>query len=306
MPEPAPAWVSLSASVIRTLPFGRYQLANALARFAQRPFLARMPPDLGGAAFICDLQDTISREVCFTGRYEPQETQLAFRLLKPGMTVVDAGANWGYFSLVCANLVGAGGRVLALEPHPRLVSMLAENVAANRLSQVDVLELAAAADAGTRRFVGFDERSGNWGLSRAARPSERADFECTAVALDALIDERRMERVDLVKLDIEGAEAQAIRGMRSGLQRRRYRYVIVECHPAELTAAGTSIEACLNPLRRAGYRGWRIDHSPTMHRRAASSEVRPSELLAPIDWPALASDPWPHLLWAAPEEPDLR
>jgi hypothetical protein len=128
MTDRAPLWVSLSASAIRTLPFGRYHLANVLARFSPGPFRAHLPSDLGGAAFVCDLQDTISREVCFTGRYEPQETQLALRLLKPGMSVVDVGANWGYFSLVSAHCVGPTGRVLSLEPHPRLSSMLAENV----------------------------------------------------------------------------------------------------------------------------------------------------------------------------------
>ena len=200
MIAPAPLWVSLSASAIRTLPFGRYQLANALARFADRPFLAKLPADLGGATFICDLQDTISREVCFTGRYEPQETQLAMRLLRPGMTAVDVGANWGYFTLLCAHLVGASGRVIALEPHPRLSSMLAENAATNALPPVDVLTLAAGADSGARvrRLCGGREL----GACRAPRNvSETADFECESISVDALLDARRRDQVDLIKIE---------------------------------------------------------------------------------------------------------
>jgi FkbM family methyltransferase len=302
MIAPAPLWVSLSASAIRTLPFGRYQLANALARFADRPFLASLPADLGGATFICDLQDTISREVCFTGRYEPQETQLAMRLLQPGMTAVDVGANWGYFTLLCAHLVGASGRVIALEPHPRLSAMLEDNVSINLLMQVEVLTLAAGADSGARAFVDFDAAAGNWGLSRAAQHAETADFECESIGIDALLDARRRDRVDLIKIDIEGGEADAIRGMTSGLARHRYRYVLLECHPAELAGLGATVAQCLEPFRRAGYQGWHIDHSTAMHRRAASSAVPARELLAPIDDRVLASDPWPHLLWAAPGE----
>jgi FkbM family methyltransferase len=283
------------------MPFGRYQLANILARFAGRPFLARMPQDLGGAAFICDLRDTISREVCFTGRYEPQETLLAMRLLRPGMVAVDIGANWGYFSLACAHLVGAGGRVIALEPHPRLHSMLSDNITENRLDQVEVLRLAAGAIEGSRRFVGFDEQGGNWGLSRAAQHREAADFECDTASLDALLDSKHAGRVDLVKIDIEGAEADAIRGMADGLCRHRYRYVLLECHPAELAGMGATVEQCLEPFRQAGYHGWHIDHTVAMHRRAAAGPVRVAELLAPIDAAKLAADPWPHLLWAAPE-----
>ncbi len=65
---------------------------------------------------------------------------------------------------------------------------------------------------------------------------------------------------------------------------------------------GASVEQCLAPFRRAGYRGWHIDHSAAMHRRAARGSVPTAELLAPIDERVLASDPWPHLLWAAPGE----
>jgi FkbM family methyltransferase len=301
-----PWWVSLSSSAIRTLPFGRYQLANAVARWSTRPFLARMPRDLGGSAFICDLNDTIAREVCFTGRYEPQETQLAMRLLKPGMIVVDVGANWGYFTLACAHLVGNAGRVIALEPHPRLSTMLANNVETNHLSQVEVLRLAAGASAGARSFVGFDEHGGNWGLSRAAQPTEAGDFECPSATIDRVLDERGVARVDLVKMDIEGAEAEAIPGMADGLFRHRYRVVLLECHPAQIAALGSSLERSLDPFRRAGYRGWHIVHSQAMHRRAAAGPVPTSDLLVAIDPSALVAslraDPWPHLLWTAPGE----
>ena len=229
-----PLWVSCSSSAIRRLPFGRYQLANALARFAGPPFRAQLPGDLGRLSFVCDLRDTIAREVCFTGRYEPQETQLAQGLLGPGMVVVDVGANWGYFTLVCAHLVADRGRVIALEPHPRLAAMLADNVRENRLPQVAVHRVAAGARAATAAFVGFDERDGNWGVSRAAQDAEAADFESPTVAIDAFLDECNVGRVDLIKIDIEGAEGDAIRGMTDGLARHRYRYALVECHPHEL------------------------------------------------------------------------
>jgi FkbM family methyltransferase len=297
-----PFWVSCSSSAIRRLPFGRYQLANALARFAGQPFRAQLPGDLGRLSFVCDLRDTIAREVCFTGRYEPQETLLAQALLGPGMVVVDVGANWGYFTLVCAPLVTGRGRVIALEPHPRLAAMLARNVQENRLQQVAVHRVAAGARSATTAFVGFDEAGGNWGVSRAAHRAEVAEFESATVAIDAFLDDGDVGRVDLIKIDIEGAEADAIGGMADGLSRHRYRFALVECHPAELARIGRSVAECLAPFRTAGYRGWHVDHSPEMHRRAASGAVPFGELLAPIDERVLASDDWPHLLWAAPGE----
>ena len=125
LPDPPPAWVTLSASAVRALPFGRYRAANFVGRFSRGPFRASLPADLGGYAFACDLRDSIAREVCFTGRYEPQETRLALAILRPGMTAVDAGANWGYFTLLSAHAVGPRGRVVALEPHPALSGLLA-------------------------------------------------------------------------------------------------------------------------------------------------------------------------------------
>lgn len=299
---PAPWWVTLSSSVIRALPFGRYHVANALARFSSAPFVARLPRDLGGAAFVCDLQDSIAREVCFTGRYEPQETQIAARLLREGMTVVDVGANWGYFTLTCAHLVGPRGQVIALEPHPALSSTLSANVRRNRLTHVEAIAAAAGAGAGQRGFVGFSHDAGNSGLSRAASTTERADFQCQTIALDDLLDERGCPSVDLAKVDIEGGEVDAITGMARGLAAHRYRFVLLECHPELIVRAGSTVERCLEPFARAGYRGWRVDHSAAMHRRAASSRVPFGDLLSPVDAAALTHDPWPHLLWAAPGE----
>ena len=127
------------------------------------------------------------------------------------------------------------------------------------------------------------------------------DFASQTVAIDTFLDECKVGRVDLIKVDIEGAEGHAIRGMGDGLLRHRYRYALVEYHPAELTRIGTSVAECLAPFR-AGYRGWHIDHSPEMHRRAASGAVPAAELLAPLDERVLGSDDWPHLLWVAPGE----
>jgi FkbM family methyltransferase len=302
MVRPAPLWVSLSSSAIRAMPFGRYRLANALARFSSGPFLARLPQDLGGASYVCDLQDSIAREVCFTGRYEPQETSIARALLRPGMVVVDAGANWGYFALVCAHLVGRTGRVIALEPHPRLNAVLTENATRNALAQMEVLQLAAADGTGVQGFVGFDDTGGNSGLSRSVRVNESPEFECGTVAIDAILDARERPTVDLLKMDVEGGESDAILGMTEGLSRGRYRHVLLECHPEALAATGSSIDACIEPFVRFGYRGWHVDHSLAAHRRAAAADIPVSDLLSPIDPRALARDPWPHLLWVAPGE----
>jgi FkbM family methyltransferase len=309
MADTPPLWVSLSASAIRALPFGRYRATHFLGRLGRKPFVARLPADLGAASFYCDLRDTISREACFTGRYEPQETVLATRILQPGMTAFDVGANWGYFTLVCAHLVGRSGCVIALEPHPRLASTLRENVRANELSQVRVLELGAARSTGVAAFVDYPSDGGNLGLSRIADPAERGDFAGVTVALDDLVDQTSSSAVDLVKIDVEGTERDVLEGMARGLAARRYRYVLLECHPHALARRGESLSFCVERLIGAGYRGWLIDHSRSAHRKAAAGKADVRDLLTPWPFTVGASGfsrtyidgEWPHMLWMAPD-----
>jgi FkbM family methyltransferase len=215
------------------------------------------------------------------------------------MSVVDVGANWGYFTLVAAHLVGARGRVLALEPDPGLFRLLLGNASRNALAQITCVNVAAADANGRARFVAAPADAGNSGLARLAAAGERSDFECTTAPLDDLLRRQQVDRVDFVKIDVEGAETRVLRGMLDGLRAGRYRYVLLECHPAALEAAGSSMADCLAALRSSGYRGWQIDHSPAMHRRAAAAAVPLSDLLAPLD-AALDSHGWPHFVWAAP------
>jgi len=125
-----------------------------------------MPDEYGGALFWCDLSDAIARDACLIGAYEPPVTQIFTRLLRPGATVVDLGANWGYFTLMAAQLAGPGGRVLALEPDPRMFDLLERNVRLNGLTTVDAFPLAAGADRATRTLAGYAEGTGNRGTSR--------------------------------------------------------------------------------------------------------------------------------------------
>lgn len=298
--DAAPWWINASAAAIRRLPFGRYRAAHAMRGLRLGPFLMRLPADAGRQLFVCDLRDAISREVCFTGRYEPQETQLIETLLRPGMTVIDAGAHWGYFTLLCAHRVGPSGRVLSLEPNSRLLGLLRLNVEANTLRQVECLGVAAADSRGTAAFASFREGDDNWGISRLVPAGATADSQVQTIAIDDLVAERRIAKVDLIKIDVEGAELDVLEGMAAGLRSHRYTHVLLECHPAQLAERGASVDECLDALRTAGYRGWSIEHSPAMYRRAAVRSVPVPELLRPIVAGRVSAEAWPHTFWCAP------
>ena len=297
----APRWVPLAAKFIRRLPIGRYRVMHGICRNPPPEFLISMPAEMGGYDFKCDLRDAISREVCFTGQYEPQETALVRSILRPGMTFVDVGANWGYFTLLAANLVGRNGRVLSLEPDPRHFRSLSANVARSALDQVTVLQVAAANEAGTLSLAGYDESGGNYGVSRivAAADDYTRVFQVAANSLDQLLAEHSLASVDLLKMDIEGGEAFAIKGLTASLSSRRVKRVLLELHPAQIAEHGSSVSEIIGSLQAAGYAGWTIDHSPTATRRVAYQKSLPAQaLLRPLD-PSVSLDAWPHQLWLA-------
>jgi FkbM family methyltransferase len=300
-----PIWASVSATILRRLPRGRYRLMNWLCRETSARFVATFPGSDLGLRFECDLRNTLAREVFFTGCYEPPETMLIRRLVDPGGTFVDVGAHWGYFSLIMAEHVGTRGRVVAIEADPRIYAILERTVAMNDLPQIRTVYAAAAAESGVLSLIGYDEHDNNWGTSRIAGGSGplSGSYEVPARSLDDLLDESGLDSVDLVKMDIEGAEALALAGMSAGLRRGRYRRLLLELHPAQLVEHGITPASIIEGLLEMGYRGWVIAHSAEDVRRAAYNDRQPVEsFLRPLDWPE-ALDAWPHMVFALGDTP---
>ncbi len=274
-------------------------LAQWLCKRPPRPFVARLPEPLGELQFLCNLRNPLQRDVFFAGVYEPQVTALVSQLLQPGMTFVDVGANWGYFTLLAAARVGGGGRVAALEPDPRLFQVLRANLDLNYLTRVDALAIAAADRCGTLVLEGFDEAGGNFGLSRlATTPADgvRA-FSVEAKTLDVLLHDLQIQTVHLLKMDIEGGEGAAVAGLRGYLGSGAIERLIIELHPTRLIETGSSAAAVMDAVRHAGYRGWIIDHSLSATRQAYyTRKLEAKRWIRPLD-PKAPLDVWPHQLW---------
>ena len=296
----APMWVRAASTVIRRLPAGRYRAMNWIGRRRVDPFWMRLPSDLGSLMYVCDLGDGLMREACLTGRYEPQETAIVRHLLRAGMTFVDVGANWGYFTLVGAHLVGANGRVLSIEADPRACRALQANLAKNGLSSVAVRNIAASDGSGRLTFQEYECQAcetGNFGVAQTTLLAERGrQLEVEARALDDVLDREGIERVHLLKIDIEGGEAKAMAGLERRLSSHRIDNISMELHPYHLRDLGTSAAHVIAGLRGHGYTPWRIDHSPAAHRAAVSTDADVSTMLTPLD-DRDDLGRWPHLLW---------
>jgi FkbM family methyltransferase len=297
----APAWVNLTAVCTARLPRGRWRIARWLSRCHAGVFWNQLPRALGGCWYLCSLRDGIAAEVCFAGRYEAQETLILRAILQPGDIFVDVGANWGYFPLLAARLVGGSGKVICFEPHPVLFEQLCQNIERNSLDYVLPLRVAACDQARDLILEGVEVGSGNSGGSRvveSAGPGKKA-YSVAGQPIDDALDRCGVETVACLKMDIEGGEALALKGLR-GLRVGRYRRILLEVHPLQLRAQGLTVTEAVLTLQHAGYQGWVIDHTGPATRRA--SALRPSEaasLLTPLQQ-AGGPESWRNILWTAP------
>ena len=153
------------------------------------------------------------------GKYEPEVTAAFHRYCCAGMTVFDIGANAGHHLLPLAKLCGASGRVIAFEPVPENVTCLLETLRLNHLENVTVHQLAISDREGVAelRFTGvFDGfaclTEGGHGHSEK-KAMTAASIPVRTIDLDTFCRQRGISRVDLIKIDIEGAEMLALRGM---------------------------------------------------------------------------------------------
>lgn len=288
-----PAWLAILSGIIRRMPMGRYRLMNLL--YPRRGcFIARTALENGNHRFVCDLHNNICRDVCAQSRYSVPETSLISRVLGQNMCFVDAGANWGYFTLLAAHLVGTAGKVLAFEPDPRIYRLLSMNVGMNSLGQAEALELALADRPGELSLTGYDNESQDWGLSTLLQSNRVGPrFQIRTAALDDVLDERGIARVDLIKMDIEGGEMLALQGMQRGLAAHRYRRFLLELHNQPLREQGRDPQALLSSLLDYGYIGKIFDDSPELARMAAyRDDMEPAVFLRPLGDLKRAVEPW--------------
>ena len=166
----------------------------------------------------------IGRCVEHYGEWSPGETALFGQFCRPGHYVVDVGANIGTHTLAFARLVGERGRVFAFEPQRMVAQVLAANVALNSLTNVHTHHLGVGAEAGALWLADIDySRQGNFGgvsLAAVARPEgdPRPKYRVAVVRLDDFYDQPRL---DLIKIDVEGMEADVLRGAGGLIQRHK-------------------------------------------------------------------------------------
>lgn len=182
------------------------------------------------------------------------------RLLDPGTVFFDIGANKGFFTIIGAHLVGTSGRILAFEPVPENVSCIRHNAALNRFDQIEVMATAISDVIGMAELQ-LAEHAGGAALSTAAAPPDMTGLMTVPViTIDSLVARRATPVPNVVKIDVEGAEINVMRGMRQTLQQSRPA-VIYEIDDDDRAIFEEKQLACGAYITSMGYEVRRLDDS---------------------------------------------
>lgn len=242
-------WSALQSEEYQGHLLGRLKGLDADVTVDLRPEGLCFPPGpirIEGAAADQSVLHTI---VASGGSYEPHVLAAIARALRPGQTAIDVGANIGVTAAVSARAVGARGRVVAVEASPSTFEYLRRNLVRNGLSwavPVNVaawesdttllLEHADIGPGGSRVYASEPERDDGPGAARSA------PVKVAARSVDSLLGELGLDEtaVGLIKLDIEGGEAYALRGAARTIERGRPT-LVVEANPSCLAACRSSV-----------------------------------------------------------------
>lgn len=239
-----------------------FPLRDGKARLYQALHRALMPPERFQVADIapgfrlnCDLQDPEQEKIYFYGHYhERYEARLIRKLLSPGESFWDIGANIGYFTLLAAATLQNSGQILAFEPGRVAFQRLQDNVRLNNFNNIIILNLAASNSAGEAKLYLATEIA-DTGASLYLGGDDRTAFEIIpTIPLDTYLAQEKFPPPDLIKIDVEGAELAVLQGATTILSEFAP-LLLLEMEEKNLLAAGTNKAAIQNFLKPLGYQG---------------------------------------------------
>jgi FkbM family methyltransferase len=246
--------------IVRAVP-DRLGGKTRLARLALRPFLnsgiARIPDRFGNVLHVPSLQGPISVGLFGYGVHEPDTLAAILRQLRPSGVFVDVGANIGVLALPVA-ACRPDARVICIEADPGIVSFLQRNVAENQRWNVRVVRcLAGPID--DRQVSFYRAPAANFGMGSIGPQFDTPPVTLVQRPLDDVLDELSVDDIDVVKLDIEGAEFGALQGLRRRLTGPRSPAIVFEFIDwAETRIAGQAAGNAQRFLLSFGYSLFRL------------------------------------------------
>ena len=209
-----------------------------------------------GKVFL-DQDDAEVSGALLLGAHDPFEIQTFRAAIRPGMPVIDIGANIGYYTVIAAGRTGQKGHVIAYEPVGPNFALLEKSLRQNNFSWVTPIKEAISDKVGKQAIFLADYHSGvhsfidNRGFGRST--------EVTTDTLDGSLEKRGITRVDIIKMDIEGFEIMALAGMKLTLAANRNLTMFLELYPQAIERLGKAPLEYLEALNDLGFKLSLID-----------------------------------------------
>lgn len=216
-----------------------------------------------------DLSSSVGRSIWLRHfyKYEKDVEKTIGDILGKGDVFIDIGANVGYFSVIVSRIVGENGKVYALEAIPKLCGLLSESIAINDIKNINVLNNAVYSE---NKKILF-HRMKNSAFSYISRDNTSdGTIEVNAVTLDSLID--KVGKVDVIKIDVEGAEMNVLLGGKNLISRYKPK-IIMEVANWSLQRFNYSSKDILSFLRNIGYKAYDLKGNLIESDRIASDSV---------------------------------
>ena len=211
-----------------------------------------------GSRITGNTEDLIQRHLYFFGTWEPNISNWLCAALRPGDCFVDIGANIGHYSLLASRLVGDSGQVVAVEAAQSIHRLLDGHVALNRRRNIRTVQAAAADLRGTvKLYPGGADNIGKTSMIAHDGPV----LEVPALPLTDILKDNEIRRIRVIKIDVEGAELQVLRGLAPLLERLpRAAEIIMEISPDLMPDAQRARAEIFATLRAHDFRAYVFDN----------------------------------------------
>lgn len=226
--------------------------------------------------YVHDQDETVSSRMSEFGVWEPTETEWFMTLVDEGSRVIDVGANIGYYTLLASSLVGSEGSVMALEPDNRNYQLLEKNTKEYGQHNITLVKKAVAADEGSGVLYLSDS---NYGDHRTySSDNSDSSYAVATTSLDQILTDS-LKRVDMLKIDCQGAEAEILKGAIQLFEEsnRMPKCMLLEFWPYGLYQSGSSVDEFFSLIPHEQYEIWNL--GPWDH-QAAYTDVNSLKELA--------------------------
>jgi len=212
--------------------------------------------DLGQRIYL-HLDDWIPIQLFWMGVYfvERKQTEHFKKLIKPGDIVIDVGAHIGYYTLIAAARVGKSGHVYAFEPTSNTFKILQKNIQMNNFTNVSLYNLAISDKEGyVELYLSDTINTGATSITVSEFFSGKIE-KAKCITIDSFLKKENIKKVDLIKIDVEGAEPKVLRGMKELLSKQSPK-ILIEINEERLKSFGYSKDYIYKFLLNKGYKAY--------------------------------------------------